>query len=242
MGAVKRPVSKLARRLGYDIRRVASRDELQWRANALRVIERRKAQTLEESQALAAKYRAPVFGPVRVWDLVERQALCIDELDERLGLVSQLVHSLQVAEGLVADGLDDSDLLVAALIHDVGKLLLLVGEDIANVAGTTRVMVGPEPGIGLDGCVMQWGHDEVAYSRFKDHVPDHVAWLLRYHSVDLDECRPFLDERDTRYAEQYLTPFRRCEARTKSMVHLPVPRHTDYRDLIEDAFPQPVLF
>ena len=36
-------------------------------------------------------------------------------------------------EAMARDGIDDPDLLLAVLIHDVGKLLLVVGEDPANV-------------------------------------------------------------------------------------------------------------
>lgn len=243
MGAIKSRVAKLARSLGYDVRRVESQPEAQWMAHARPLIERRDAQTIDDARALRRKYEEPVFGEVAVWELVERQALCIDEMDVRLGLVNQFVHALQVADGMVADGITDDELLVVALVHDIGKLPVLVGEDPANVGSMTYVMSGPEPGAGLDQCIVQWGHDEFGYTRLRDHVPEHLAWLVRYHSIDIEQARPFMDERDATYVEQYLRPFRHYDGSTKSIVRMPDARNlARYREMIEEAFPHPIRF
>ena len=42
---------------------------------------RHAAQTVDDVEALRRKYQAPVFGTVRVWDLVERLAQCVDPSD-----------------------------------------------------------------------------------------------------------------------------------------------------------------
>jgi inositol oxygenase len=241
MGAVKRGAARLARGLGYEVRRVQSKPD-PWREQVRAVTERRNRQTVDDVRALTEKYRAPIFGTVRVWDLVERLALCIDGADPDLRMVSQHVHALQVVEGMFADGVDDPDLLVAGMVHDIGKVLLLVGEDPANVGGMTRVIDAAGAGAGLDNCVMQWGHDEFGYSRLKDHVPEHVAWLIRYHSVDLDACGALMDERDRRLAARYLEPFTRYDAGTKSAVHVPSASDPRFRDLVERAFPDPIVF
>jgi Myo-inositol oxygenase len=152
------------------------------------------------------------------------------------------VHALQVAEAMEADGVDDPDLLVAALVHDMGKVLLLVGEDPANVGGATAVIGSAGAGLGLERCTLQWGADEFAYSRLEGHVPDHVAWLVRYHSIDIEACRTYMDERDVRYVDAYLTRFQQYDDPSKSWSHLPNRRLEDYRDLIEAWFPEPILF
>ena len=70
---------------------------------------------------------------------------------------------------------------VAALIHDVGKLLLLTGEDPANVVCTNWPIGEYDDGCGLDQCVFQWNHAE--------------------------QSRHLMDARDRTYNEQCLTAF-----------------------------------
>ena len=242
MGAIKRRAATTFRRLGYDVRRVDSREEARWRASVQPVRERRFAQTCDDARALAEKYREPVFGEVRAFDLLERLALCIDVADEQMGLVNQMVHVLQMTDAMQADGIDDPDLIVAALFHDIGKLLLLVGEDPANVVGPTHFIAHGGPGAGFDRCTLRWGADDFAYARLVDHVPDHVAWLVRYHSIFPPECHAFMDDRDTRYAERYHALFQHYDGGSKSWSHLPSRGLEHYRDLVTEWFPEPIAF
>ncbi len=206
-------------------------------------IERRhRAQTEATVAALRAKYEQPLIGDVRVWDQIQRLALCIDPTDSQLYTTSQLVHVLQVIEGMAHDGIVDEDLLLTALVHDIGKVLLLTDEDPANVVCTNTVIAAPGPGCGLDAATFQWNHDEFAWSRLHEHVPDHVAWLVRYHSIDLEACEPLFDDRDRDYADRYLRTFARYDHGTKSAHLRPSIRIDAYRDLIEDAFPDPIPF
>lgn len=242
MGLVTRTAVGMLRTRGIDVRRRRPGPQHEFRARAQPILERHDAQTRDDVAALAAKYEAPIFGDVRVYDLVERQALCIDAVDGQLGCVSQLTHALQVVEAMQADGIDDPDLLVAALIHDVGKLVLLVGEDPAYVGGMNGPIGEFEAGTGLDRCVLHWNHDELGYQRFKDHVPDHVAWLIRYHSMHVDQCERFMDDRDRAYTEAYHGLFASYDNGSKSMFRLPATRLEDYRDLLDEAFPAPIPF
>jgi inositol oxygenase len=235
------------RRSGYELRRVdaqpvRSRFEAEFRQNAKAIEDRHRAQSRADVDRLRAQYAEPVFGRARVWDLVVQQAQCVDRSDSGLFLASQEVHVLQMLDGMHGDGVADPDLVLTALIHDVGKLLLLTGEDPANVTGTNEPIGEYDDGCGLDHCVFQWNHDEFAYSRFKDHVPDHVAWLLRYHSIDPDRWLHLMDDRDREYNERYFTPFRRYDQGTKSPYRAPVHRLDDFRDLIDEAFPDPIPF
>jgi predicted HD phosphohydrolase len=232
----------LLRKQGIELRRIANKPENLFIERARPIMARHDAQTVEDVRALTEKYQAPVFGPVKVVDLLERLALCIDPLDAHLGCVSQLTHALQTADAMRADGIDDRDLLVAALIHDVGKLVLLTGEDPANVGGPIRPIVVGGVGEGLDHCILQWGHDELAYQRFKHHVPEHIAWLIRYHSLWMPGCVSYLDERDARYERDYHAVFRRYDGASKSLFRPPESGIEDYRDLIEEAFPEPIVF
>jgi hypothetical protein len=206
------------------------------------IIEKHYQQSTATVAALKAKYENPVFGQAHVWDLIEKLSLCVDETDASLYCTSQLVHVQQVLEGMERDGIQDHDLILAALIHDVGKVMLLSGELPENVVGITgRISEAPH-GAGLDHLVFQFGHGEMIYSRFKDHVPEHLAWLLRYHGTDMADLEPFLDDKDRQYRDRYLVPFHKYDTVTKSYNHLPKIQLAKYRDVIESAFPHPILF
>jgi hypothetical protein len=179
---------------------------------------------------------------VRVWDLLERLAQCIDPSDGRLFGASQLVHVLQMLEAMRADGLDDPDFVLAALVHDLGKTLLLTDEDPANVVCMTAPVGPHEPGVGLDNVLLQWNHDEFGWSRLRDLVPEPIAWLVRYHSIDEATCVPLMDDCDRGYYERYWKPFAHYDHETKSAFRLPATRLDDYRELVEEAFPKPIAF
>lgn len=143
---------------------------------------------------------------------------------------------------MIADGIDDQDLLIAGLVHDLGKVILVAGEHQANVSGHVVPIGESKEGIGLDQCMIQWSHDEFGYSRLKDHLPDHISWLIRYHSLNLDLSEPFMDDRDRRYARDYHAQFRHYDFGTKSLFCVPKTRIEDYSDLIKEYFPDPISF
>jgi hypothetical protein len=216
--------------------------EAEWRAAARPIELRHQAQTLEVVEALRARYRDPVFGTVPVFALIERLGLCVDPTDCRLFGASQLTHVLQMIEAMDADGVLTPDLLLAVLVHDLGKLLLLTDEDPANVV-CMNAPIGEYPdGIGLDNVVVQWNHDEFAHSRLVGLVPDHISWLVRYHSLDPVAHRSLMDERDRRYADTYLETFFHYDHDTKSAFRRPSIRIGDYREVVEAAFPEPIPF
>ena len=198
-------------------------------------------QTAETVARLKQRFEAPVFGKVRVWEMIEKLAQCVDVSDPTLLGASQFVHVKQVLAGMERDGVSDPDLHLVALLHDLGKVLLLTGELPEHVVGTTGNLGEPRAGSGLDNAVFQFGHPEFIYSRMKDHVSDHVAWLLRYHGVPLDTIAALGDRRDKRYADSYLKTFRRYDIGTKSSTRMPSVDMTRYRALIEQRFPAPIL-
>jgi uncharacterized protein YciI len=216
--------------------------ESRYRAEAIRIERRHDAQTPEQIKELRERYADPVYGEVSVWSMVEKLAQCIDPSDCRLFGVSQQVHVLQMIEAMDADGVLTDELLLVALIHDLGKVLLLTDEDPANVVAMNRPVGEHEDGIGLDRATLQWNHDELAWSRLHDLVPDHIGWLIRYHSIDLDSCAALMDDRDRDYHERYLRPFSHYDHDLKSPFALPSTTIAVYRDVIEDAFPQPIRF
>jgi len=209
---------------------------------ALAVSERHWKQTHQTVAALKRKYEEAVFGRQGIWELVEKLALCVDPTDGELYGASQLIHTRQVVAGMERDGVSDPDFFLAAITHDLGKVLLLTAEAPENVVGMNAPIGQYSEGGGLDQVVFQWNHDEFVYSRLKDYLPDHVAWLLRYHSILIESSRPFMDARDHAYLERYLVPFRKYDQDTKSCCLLPPQNILDkYRDLVERTFPRSLL-
>ena len=254
-GEVKRAVRSTLARRGYELRRMpaeqppppppppppAVADQMHAYFGRAQLIEdRHERQTAETVAMLRRKYATPVLGDVRVWELVELLAQCIDPSDGRLFGASQQFHVLQMLDAMERDGVD-ADFLLAALVHDIGKVLLLFGEDPANVVCMTRPIGTAEPGTGLDHAALQWNHDEFGYSRLVDHVPEHLAWLVRFHSI-APECEPLMDARDRDYFERYLSRFAYYDHETKTPFSLPARRIGDYRELVEEAFPKPIRF
>ncbi len=217
-------------------------DRSPYHANADRILERHAAQTVDDVAALRQKYARPVFGKVAVWTLIERLAQCIDPTDGRLFCASQLVHVLQILDEMDADGVASDEFVLAALVHDLGKLLLLTGEAPENVVGMNDPIGRYEPGIGLEHCVLQWNHDEFAYTRLKHHLPEGLAWLVRYHSINRATCEPYMDARDRAFAARYLDLFERYDHGTKSPYFLPRRKLEDYRAVLEKALPSSILF
>lgn len=232
---------------GYEVRRRTppprmAQERAAFAATSAAIRVRHAAQTREIVAALRRTYERPVLGRVETWTLIERLARCIDPTDGALGCSSQLVHVLQVADAMEADGVNDPDLLVAALVHDLGKLLLLEGEMPENVVCMNGPIGDHAPEIGLDRVLLQWNHDEAAYMRLVGHVPEPVAWLVRYHSILLDDCAPLMDARDRTYAARYLTPFRHYDQDSKSPWKVPRRPLDHYRDLLETRLPRTLLF
>jgi gamma-butyrobetaine dioxygenase len=83
--------------------------------------------------------------------------------------VSQLAHALQCAALARAAGSDD-DLVLAALLHDVGHL--------AGGAGTMS-----EPGLGAAHETLHHHHGRHAARLIGPYVPERVAWVIEHHVI-----------------------------------------------------------
>jgi hypothetical protein len=197
---------------------------------------------LELPAILEAKYaKKPLFGKVRVYDVIDRLATVINPLEPALGCVSQLTHELQLATAMEEDGQDDK-LVLCALLHDLGTILLAMHEEPMYVeAGGMKAPLSGSSGGGLFGCTFRWDHGDFIYLRLKDYVSPDIAWLLRHHSMDLGHCRPYMNEQDRDYSVRFYMPFSHYDDR-KDMYNVPSKRLEDYRHLIDRAFPDPILF
>lgn len=231
---------------GYEIRPAAPTPAAdpahpEFARRAAQIREAHAKQTLETVRYLKSKYENAVFGKMRVWEMVEKLSLCIDPSDDSLLLTSQYVHVQQVLEGMERDGIQDRDMILIALLHDLGKVMLLTAEVPEHIIGY-NAPIGEYPrGVGLDQVVYQFGHDEMIYSRLKDHVPAHIAWTIRHHGASLELMEPYLNATDRDYRDWYLKKFQVYDQGLKSFSHLPRVNMAKYRALIEDTFPQPIV-
>ncbi|MBY0279205.1 inositol oxygenase [Candidatus Binatia bacterium] len=212
-----------------------------FRIEAARIETARAQQTADDVRTLKKRYETEVFGRVRMSDLVERLALCIDPSDRRLFCGSQLLHAHQVYAAMQANGVADPDMLLLGLIHDLGKILLLAHEAPESVVGVTSRIVGGEPGAGLDGAIYQFGHGEFLYSRIVGLVPEHVAWVTRWHNIDPAVEAELMTPQERTWTERWLVPFQRFDGGFVSPYYLPKVDLARCRDLVERAFPSPVV-
>jgi len=217
-------------------------DRAVFQHRAQEIIDRHRRQTAESVAALKEKYEKPVFGKVAVWDLIEKLALCVDTTDGSLGGASQYLHVQQALAAMEQAGIDDPNMFLIALVHDLGKVFLLTDEIPENILFAAGRIGEFAPGIGLDNVVYQFGHGELIYSRIKDHVPDAIAWTARYHNLNIADAEPFMDPRDRVYAERYLKPFRIFDAGFKSQYWTPQVDMARFKDLVHQYFPRPILF
>jgi len=69
-------------------------------------------------------------------------------------------------------------------------------------------------------------------------VPEHVAWLTRFHSLRFEKAEKFMSDKDREYYHKYLIPFRKYDLHTKSIYKVPSKRLYDYEALLIKYFPK----
>lgn len=245
---VTRPIKTLVKRKlnergYYDVRSLApeSCSIGEFHKNAAAIAKRARAQTEADVASLRKRYEAPILGEISVERLLELLATVIDPTNCYLYCGSQLTHILQMLESMEDEGVTDRDLFAVAFVHDLGKLASLKGEAWENIeSGGKFALRDHEPGLGLENGLFCWDHSDIAYARFKPYLPEHVAWLVRWHSIK-KECWPIMDARDRALFEKYFVPFRQFD---RQYIFYRVPRYRieRYVPLIKEYFPEKVLF
>ena len=166
-------------------------------------------QTLEFAKQKKAQYLKFNQRSMTIWEGIEFLDELIDDSDPDINL-PQIEHLLQTAEAIRRDG-HPRWFILTGLIHDLGKILCLFGEEQWAVVGDTFPLgcrfsdkiVFPEffadnpdsnvaeystrlgiyeEGCGLDNVTMSWGHDEYLYHVMKNHLPEPALYMIRYHS------------------------------------------------------------
>ena len=166
-------------------------------------------QTLEFAKQKKAQYLKFNQRSMTIWEGIEFLDELIDDSDPDINL-PQIEHLLQTAEAIRRDG-HPRWFILTGLIHDLGKILCLFGEEQWAVVGDTfplgcsfsnkivfhefftdnpdanvveySTRLGLyEEGCGLDNVTMSWGHDEYLYHVMKDRLPEPALYMIRYHS------------------------------------------------------------
>src|SRR5262245_52819838 len=166
-------------------------------------------QTVDFVEAKKRQYLPLQTKRMGVWEAMEFLNTLVDESDPDADF-SQIEHLLQTAEAIRRDG-HPRWFILTGLVHDLGKILCLLGEPQWAVVGDTfpvgcsfsdRVAFpeffaensdSPHPeyrtpngiyaeGCGLDAVHLSWGHDEYMYHVAREHLPDEALAMIRYHS------------------------------------------------------------
>jgi hypothetical protein len=223
------------------------------------------AQTPDTSLALRNKWRsAEIFGKIHVMNLVKLMHFTVDHSDKGLWYTSQLIHSLQVYEGVRADkeaitakhGHDYYvDMLIAALLHDLGKMLTLLGEDDAAADCMNVLLCKPAPASGFDSedIVQTFNHDEYGYQKLAPYLGHrkNVLAAMRFHSLreaegsihavqgkDLDSRIGYFIEAATPDVAAFVKHFRYYDQYTKRVTGIvPTVDWEQIRELFEAEFP-----
>jgi inositol oxygenase len=166
-------------------------------------------QTLDFVRAKERQYLGLDRRRMGIWQAMEFLNSLVDDSDPDTEL-TQIEHLMQTSEAIRADG-HPRWFILTGLIHDLGKILCLLGEPQWAVVGDTfpvgcrysdKVVFpeffedNPDRGVseyqtecgiyeracGLDRVHMSWGHDEYLYHVVKDHLPQSALAMIRYHS------------------------------------------------------------
>eukprot|EP00930_Biecheleria_cincta_P001171 TRINITY_DN102338_c0_g1_i1.p1 TRINITY_DN102338_c0_g1~~TRINITY_DN102338_c0_g1_i1.p1 ORF type:complete len:322 (-),score=45.78 TRINITY_DN102338_c0_g1_i1:80-1045(-) len=212
----------------------------------------RIGETKKTHESLAVKLRnkhagSIMFGKVDPVDLIMRLAFTSDRTDIGQGLVSQWTHTLQMWHVMKLDGVTDLELLFAALIHDVGKMVSFLEDDSLSDGCSTGLNYDDLPdGAGMANITLPFDHHDFGADKFRKYVSPRVYRLLRYHCfVDLAQDDPRLkrvmNERDTYYVED-IKQFMVYDQLSKSMWLMPNVDMLEIRSVMRKFLPPLIVF
>lgn len=195
-------------------------------------------QNKETIDELNKKYKNIIFGNFDTWNFIEKLSLCVDPSDKELFCTSQWIHTWQVVEKMEMNNIYNEDFLIAAILHDLGKILLLTDELPQNIVCDNGVIGEHKEKIGWENCITHWNHDEFIYMKLKNHIHKDYSWLLRYHSINLKHSYKYANDYDKNLIEKLLLPFSKYDKLTKSIFNIPKINIDKYKRMIEKHLPK----
>ncbi len=171
--------------------------------------ENHERQTLDFVRAKKKQFLTLDRARLGVWEAMSWLDEFVDASDPDT-TDAQTAHLFQTAESL-RRAEQPRWVVLAGLVHDLGKILCHFGEPQWAVVGDTypvgcrfsdRIVYAElfannpdtrvpeyqtplgiyEPGCGLSAVEMSWGHDEYLYHVLKDRLPEDALYAIRYHS------------------------------------------------------------
>jgi hypothetical protein len=140
-----------------------------------------------------------------------------------------------------SDGLAE-EWLMLGLVHDLGKIMLLIDEDPANVVCPNQLISRRNESTGLENLIFSWNHDEYIYLKLGHFFRPELANILRYHSIRYEPHLDLLTETDKTWISDYLLKFRFYDLTSKSLYFHPRKSLRDYRQTIDKFFPNKIGF
>jgi hypothetical protein len=207
-----------------------------------KIYQRHYAQKIEDISALRSIYQSKViFGKIKVSELFLKLKDCYDITDMILYDINQYDHALQTYAMMLKEGVDDKELLIAALVHDVGKVAL--DEKPENLfCANMSVNELPKESPKIKDLDFHFGHDEIAYIKLKDHCSEKISFIMRYHSSRFTpEQEEILSESDPENFK-LLQTFLNYDLGSKDREYKPDLDEEKLVKMIDDYFPEEIVF
>jgi predicted HD phosphohydrolase len=200
------------------------------------------SQSIEDVINLREFYRKnTIFGVVKVSDLFLKLKDSFDITDRILYATNQYDHALQTYEMMLMDDVCDEELLLAALIHDIGKVVPSEKPEnlfCANKSMNSLNQDSPQ----IEDLTFHFGHDEIAYIKLKDHCPEKVSFIIRYHSSRFSKDETQLLRLHDRENFELLEQFLYYDLKSKDPEYKPDLNESTLIELIDRFFPEPIHF
>lgn len=141
---------------------------------------------------------------------------------------------------MLQDEIKDEELLLAALIHDIGKVVDESPENLfcANRSVSTLPCANPK----IEDIDFHFGHDEIAYIKLKAHCSPKVAFIIRYHSSRFSEEEAKVLRVSDKENFELLEQFLHYDLESKAPDHKPNLNEQDLIGFIDKHFPVPIDF
>ncbi|KAK6135980.1 hypothetical protein DH2020_030252 [Rehmannia glutinosa] len=207
------------------------------------------SQTYDFVKRMRKIYKSFDRVEMSIWECCELLNEVVDDSDPDLD-EPQIQHLLQTAEGIRKDYPNEDWLHLTALIHDLGKVLLLPSfgglpqwavvalkimqqfkdsPDYNNPAYNTKLGIYSE-GCGLDNVSMSWGHDDYMYLLLHDGEALHKSRAYGY----------LMNEEDVENLK-WLQIFSKYDLYSKSKVKIDVDKVKSYYISLAEKITKPEI-
>ncbi|CAD6196742.1 unnamed protein product [Caenorhabditis auriculariae] len=157
-----------------------------------------RLQTVDFVKSMHKKWLKFSHAKMPILECLDILSSFLDESDPDVD-EANLFHAYQTAERIRKAHPDKPWMHLAGLVHDLGKVMSVWGEEQWAVTGDTvstgtpiwrTIGTTPKNGIyekncGIDNLLMTWSHDEYMYQVLKNHgstLPEEALYAIRFHS------------------------------------------------------------